>query len=121
MYINCKTYFSFRYGTFSTEELVSVAVELGLSSIALTNINNTCDVWDFVDHCKQAGIRPIAGAEIRNGNRFMYVLLAVNNFGLEKINAFISEHQHRKIAFPCRPVFSHEVVVIYPLNDTDVA
>src|SRR5688572_9264115 len=113
MYINCKTYFSFRYGTFSTEELVTAAGEHGLSSIALTNINNTCDVWDFVDHCKQAGIKPIAGAEIRNEDRFMYLLLAVNNSGFEKINAFISQHLHDKVTFPRRPVFDHEVIVIY--------
>jgi DNA-directed DNA polymerase III PolC len=121
MYINCKTYFSFRYGTFSTEELVTAAGEHGLSSIALTNINNTCDVWDFVDHCKQAGIKPIAGAEIRNEDRFMYLLLAVNNSGFEKINAFISQHLHDKVTFPRRPVFDHEVIVIYPLADTDAA
>ena len=30
MYINCKTYYSFRYGTFSTEALVNTAAEAGI-------------------------------------------------------------------------------------------
>ena len=76
MYLNCKTNFSFRYGTFKTEELVNEAEALGVKAMAITNINNTCDVWDFVDHCLQAGIKAIAGAEIRNDNHFLYLLLA---------------------------------------------
>ena len=64
MYLNCKTNFSFRYGTFKTEELVAEAESLGVTTMAITNINNTCDVWDFVDHCNEAGIKPVAGAEI---------------------------------------------------------
>ena len=47
MYLNCKTYYSFRYGTMSTEELVTTAVDKGVSTLALTNINSTCDVWEF--------------------------------------------------------------------------
>ena len=90
MYLNCKTYFSFRYGTFGTEELVRQAAELGIEQIALTNINNTCDAWDFVDYCRQYGIKPILGAEIRNGSELCYILLAKNNRGFEQINRFIS-------------------------------
>src|SRR6478672_11995185 len=101
MYVNCKTYFSFRYGTYSTEELVKQAADLGISRLALTNINNTCDAWDFVDHCRQAGIKPILGAEIRGENGLCYILLAKNNQGFRQINKFISNH-HEK-SFPKRP------------------
>jgi DNA polymerase-3 subunit alpha len=62
MYLNCKSYFSFRYGTFSTNELILEAVEAGASTLALTNINNTCDLWDFVEACEQHQLKPIAGA-----------------------------------------------------------
>jgi hypothetical protein len=115
MYLNCKTWFSFLYGTFKTEELVQAAVEAGATTIALTNINSTCDIWDFVDFCKQHPIKPVAGAEIRNGSTFMYILLAKNNNGLQLINRFISEHLHTKTDFPARPEFE-DVWVIYALN-----
>jgi len=114
MYLNCKTYFSFRYGTFSTEELVKQAVEAGASSLALTNINNTCDLWDFVDFCKAEAIKPIAGAEIRNENELLYILLAKNNSGLLSINQFISNCLQLKIPFPAQPAINTEVWIIFP-------
>ena len=119
MYLNCKTYFSFRYGTFGTEELVKKAVDLGISQLALTNINNTCDVWDFVDYCRQNQIKPVPGAEIRNGNEFCYILLAKNNSGLEQINRFISEHVQEEKKFPKRPALS-DIFCIYPFGSFSV-
>jgi DNA-directed DNA polymerase III PolC len=115
MYLNCKTYFSFRYGTFGTEELVKRAAGLGISQLALTNINNTCDAWDFVDFCRQNQIKPILGSEIRNGSELCYILLAKNNRGLEQINRFISEHLQEEKPFPKRPDLT-DVYCIYPLG-----
>src|SRR4051812_19309711 len=112
MYLNCKTWFSFLYGTFPTEELVKTAVEVGATAIALTNINSTCDTWDFVDYCSQHSIKPVAGAEIRNDSMFMYILLAKNNNGFQQINRFISEHLQSKKDFPARPAFNDEVIII---------
>lgn len=103
MYLNCKTYFSFRYGTFGTEELVKAAVELGATALALTNINSTCDAWDFVKFCLEQNIKPILGAEIRNGDELLYILLAANNRGFRAINQFISQHLKGKMDFPSSP------------------
>lgn len=100
MYINCKTYFSFRYGTFSTQELVKVAVDNGIGSLALTNINSTCDIWDFVKYCREDGIKPIAGVEIRNEDKLLYILIAANNNGLTWIHEFLSVHLQEKKDFP---------------------
>lgn len=49
--LNCKIYFSFHYGTFSTRELVETEVDKGVTALAITNINSTCDVWEFVKVC----------------------------------------------------------------------
>src|SRR3984957_20559852 len=107
MYL-CKTYFSFKYGTYSTAALVGSGVEAGATVLALTNINSTCDTWDFVQYCQEAGIRPIAGAEIRNGNRLLYILLAANNAGFQRINAFLSEYLLKKEDFPDTPTGLYE-------------
>lgn len=98
--MNCKTWYSFRYGTISTAELVQMAVDKGVSSLALTNINSTCDVWDFVKLCREAGIKPVAGVEIRNGDRLLYLLLACNDTGLADIHTFLSERLIIKMDFP---------------------
>jgi len=88
----------------------------GANTLALTNINTTADLWDFVEACVAAGIRPIAGAEIRNQQQMLYILLAKNSAGLDLINGFLSEHLQQKKDFPKRPGFTGEVSVIYPLD-----
>lgn len=100
MYLNCKTFYSFCYGTFSTEELVKAAVEAGASALALTNINSTYDHWNFVKLCREQGIKPLCGVEIRNGHELLYILLAANNEGLAWIHGFLSEHLMEKKEFP---------------------
>ena len=116
MYLNCKTWFSFLYGTFQTEELAKTGVEIGATAMALTNINSTCDVWDFVDYCNQNSIKPVAGAEIRNDSTSLYILLAKNNSGFQQINRFISKHVQTKTAFPVKPEFNEEVIIIYAFS-----
>lgn len=116
MYLNCKTWFSLRYGTYRIEELVSAAVANGQTQLALTNINSTCDTWDFVEECRKAGIKPVAGAEVRNGSRFLYILLAKNNEGFASINRFLSVHLQEAQPFPERPFFSENVFIIYPFG-----
>lgn len=122
MYLNCKTYYSFRYGTFSTEDLVKAALDKGVTTLALTNINNTCDLWEFVRLCREEGIKPIPGVEVRNGDQFLYLLIAANNRGMEWINEFLSRHLQEEIPFPGRTESQHfftdswDGFVIYPLG-----
>ena len=110
------------YGTFSTKELVQAAVEQGATAMALTNINSTCDVWDFVQYCREEGIKPIAGVEIRNSGTLLYILLAANNRGLEWIHRFVSDHIQSSKAFPLQLVAAHffdylsDGFVVYPLH-----
>lgn len=120
MYLNCKTWFSYRYGTYKTKNLVADAHAKGLKTLALTNINTTTDIWDFVRACNEAGIDPIAGTEIRNGDDPEYLLLARNTDGLLAINRFLSEHLQAGKSFPRRPEFPDETLwVIYPLGHID--
>jgi DNA polymerase III alpha subunit len=122
MYLNCKTYFSFRYGTFSSKELVKAAVDNGVTALALTNINSTCDIWDFVKYCREEGIKPITGAEVRNKGQLLYILIAANNNGLLWINEFLSQHFQEDKPFPIvaleEPFFTDisDGFVIYPLG-----
>ncbi|MEO7982598.1 MAG: DNA polymerase III subunit alpha [Bacteroidota bacterium] len=100
MYINCHTYFTLHYGTFSTKELVDIAVDKGVTALALTNINSTCDVWPFVQLCRDNKVKPIVGVEIRNGDKLLYLLIAANNKGYGWINQFLSEYLITKKDFP---------------------
>ena len=68
MYLNCHSYYSLRYGTFSEIELLQLAKENNIASIALTDINNTSACLNFVQQAKKQGIKPIVGVDFRNGN-----------------------------------------------------
>lgn len=120
-----KTWFSFNYGTFSTAALIKEGVEAGATSLVLANINSTCDAWDFVQYCREEGIRPILGAEIREDNQLLYILLAANNEGYRQINDFLSDHLLAKKPFPPRTEMTAYfpeaagVFIIYPLGSRE--
>jgi len=113
MYLNCKTYFSLRYGTISTKDLVKTARQMGITSLALTNINMTADVWTFVKECHENDIKPIIGLECRNGHIFKYVLLARSMQGWFHINRFLSTHLQDELPFPDRAPALPDTYVIY--------
>jgi len=120
MYLNCKTFFSYRWGTFSTDALVREGAEKGATTMALTNINNTSDWWDFFAACGEAGIRPLLGVELRNEHTFLGLLIARNNAGLLQINTFLTEHLQEKKPFPEDFSFP-DAWTIYPLGKKDPA
>ncbi|WP_109694094.1 DNA polymerase III subunit alpha [Chitinophaga deserti] len=113
MYLNCKSWFSLRYGTIRTDELVATAKAHGITSLALTNINATTDAWMFVQECMQHDIKPILGLECRNGAAFRYILLARNMDGWLSINRFLSRHLQSEEPFPEQAPFLPETFVIY--------
>ncbi len=77
MYLNCHSYHSLRYGTLSLDELVQQAKACNVKVLALTDINTITGIYDFAKACKEAGIKPIVGMEIRdNVNRLLYITLA---------------------------------------------
>ena len=117
MYLNCHTSYSLRYGTLSVRDLVQQARSCGVHTLALTDINNTTGCIEFVKACHEHGIRPVAGAEVRNGDRLMYVCLAHNNEGFREINDFITAHHFSGEPFPDKaPRFNHAFVV-YPWHE----
>jgi DNA polymerase-3 subunit alpha len=61
MYLNCHSYYSLRYGTLSIEKLVETAKVCGVTTLALTDINNSSGIVEFVNTCRENGLRPVAG------------------------------------------------------------
>jgi len=91
----------------SVKMLVQAAVENGVPALAITNINSTCDLWDFVMECRAENIKPLVGVEIWNDNQLLYILLAANNTGLNWINEFLSSHLMEEKPFPASPIEKH--------------
>ncbi|WP_245576476.1 DNA polymerase III subunit alpha [Flexithrix dorotheae] len=119
MYLNCHTYYSFRYGTLSPKELVEEALRFEVETLVLTDINNTSAVFDFIGFCREKGIKPVVGIEFRSEQKeeLEYIGIAQNNEGFRELNELLSGRQEqagdifRKKKEDCKHVF-----FIYPFN-----
>lgn len=125
MYLNCHTYYSLRYGTFSEEALLQLALENHVTQLVLTDINNTSAGLNFVRKAVEYDIKPILGIDFRNGVTPCFVGIAKNNKGYEELNHFLSKHLHEDKEFPARAPIFNNAYVVYPfekvvLNDQTV-
>ncbi len=94
MYLNCHSYYSFKYGTMSSEQLLQEARRKGISCLALTDINNTTGILDFFRLAKKFAeeykVKPVAGIDFRNGNEQQFVGIAKNHNGFYELNKFLT-------------------------------
>lgn len=116
MYLNCHTYYSLRYGTFSTEELCRLAQSFGVKQLAVTDINNTSACLEFIKMAPDYDLKPLVGIDFRNGAEQQYVAIARNNEGYRELNAYLSEHLHQQKAFPSEAPKFENSFIIYPLE-----
>lgn len=107
------SYYSLRYGTLSPEKLAELAAAKELKVLALTDINGSQGVPDFIKACQEKDIKPIVGIEFRNKDRYLYTAVARNHQGLYELNEFLTEHNFSKTAFPLLPPVFHNVMIIY--------
>ncbi len=117
MYLNCHSYHSLRYGTIPLESLVEQAVSLGIKTLALTDINTVTGIYDFYKTCEKAGIKAVAGVEIRKNNRLLYIALARRFEGIGEICRLLTTHLRDGAELPETAPEFQEVFVVYPLEN----
>lgn len=115
MLLNCHTYYSFCYGTFSVEELLHEVQRNGYTAFALTDINNTSACIDTIRQAKARGIKPLIGIDFRNDTQQKYIGIARNNEGFRELNEHLSHHLHNKHAFAEQAPEFQQTYIIYPL------
>ncbi len=64
-HLHVRSWFSFLAGGSAPEDYVNRAYEMGMKTLALTDVNGVYGVVRFQKVCRDAGIRPIFGAEVR--------------------------------------------------------
>ncbi|MCX7548146.1 DNA polymerase III subunit alpha [Xanthomarina sp. F1114] len=116
MYLNCHSYYSLRYGTFSEIELLELAKNNGISSLALTDINNTSACLNFIKQAKKHNIKPLIGVDFRNGAKQQFVGIAKNNSGFQELNSLLSHHLENKKAIANKAPEFQNVFIIYPFE-----
>src|SRR5258705_1910948 len=116
MFLNCHSFFSFKYGTMSPAQLLAEAKQKGASCLALTDINNTSGILDFFRLSEKAHIKPLAGIDFRNGVGQKFIGIAKNMEGFREMNAFLSHHLHSGEPIPDRAPRFENAFVIYPFS-----
>ena len=114
MYLNCHTYYSLRYGTIKPEQLLAMASERGIQTLALTDINSTSACLDFIRLSRTYQIKPVVGVDFRNGAKQQFIMLAKNNNGFLNINNYLSKFLHNsKLNIPDKAAPLAHTFVIY--------
>ncbi|WP_439151039.1 DNA polymerase III subunit alpha [Winogradskyella sp.] len=116
MYLNCHTYYSLRYGTIKPEQLLAIASENGVQTLALTDINTTSACLDIVRLSKKYKVKPVLGVDFRNKAQQEFILIAKNNNGFQNINDYLSRFLHNHdLKIPERPEhILDDCFVVYP-------
>ncbi|WP_115460944.1 DNA polymerase III subunit alpha [Winogradskyella aurantiaca] len=116
MYLNCHTYYSLRYGTIKPEQLLAIASENGVKTLALTDINSTTACLDVMRLSKKYKIKPVLGVDFRNSAQQQFILIAKSNKGFQNINNYLSTFLHQPNSrIPERPEYVLEdCYAIYP-------
>ncbi len=118
MFLNCHSWFSFKYGVMKPETLLEEAAKAGVRTLALTDIHCTAGIPDLVrDAETRFGVRPVAGIEFRQGPRLLYVGIAANNDGFQRLNELLSPHLLDGDALPERAPELDDVFFIYPFTN----
>ena len=118
MYLNAHSYFSFKYGTLSIEDVIFTSIEMGMETIALTEINNTSSALDFIRLSKKNRFSPVNGIDFRNGNNQQYIGLAIDNNGYYELNKYLSKHLHHNLEFMLIAPSFYAAYIIYPYEKT---
>ena len=103
MHVHCHSWFSLRYGLMQPRELLTEAQNAGITTLALTDINNTSAHWDFVRLAPEYGIRPVVGIDFRNKGDDdglpLYIGLANNPDGYARLCAHLNRHLNEHQSF----------------------
>ena len=100
----------------SVENLVEQAAGKGVQALALTDINNSMGIMDFIKACRQHSLHPVAGIEFRDGNRLLYTALARNNGGFRELNEFLTACHVNKQPLPADPPPFKDAWTIFPFG-----
>lgn len=118
MLLNCHTYFSYKFGTISIEDLVQEAKLKAYNSIVLSDINNTSACLDFIRQCEKEQIKPILGIDFRNGVQQQYIGIAQDNEGFQLLNEHLTTHLHSGKEFTAKAPKLSGSYIIYPFESS---
>lgn len=116
MFFNAHSCYSLRYGVVLPDELLQIAQNNGCRHLVLADINSVSACIPFLKNAPQYTVNPIVGVDCRNGAQRAFILIAKNNAGFERINAFLTHLLHTKKPIPTTAPQLNDVYVVYPFQ-----
>ena len=98
----------------AVEELLKYAQLQGVTSMALTDINNTSGCLDFLRLAPKYAVKPLVGIDFRNGNQQLFTGIAKNNDGFRELNEFLTYYRTRHQPLPEKAPQFLNCFIIYP-------
>jgi len=114
MYLNVHSQYSLRYGTLSIKQLLEQAKALGITQMALTDINNSTGAVEFIRECHKQGLKAITGIEFRRASTLLYIGIAANREGMKELNDFLTFYNLNGMELPDQPWDFQNAYIIYP-------
>jgi len=118
VYLNCHTWFSFKYGTLSVDALFDEAKRYGVHKLVLTEINNTASYIEMLriiaERKNDYDLEIALGMEFREDHALQFIALARNNRGFENINRYRSHLNNQEEKVPARAPEIEETYILYP-------
>lgn len=96
------SHYSFLDATLSPVAIVQLARRHGLPAVALTDTGNLHGAVEFVQAAKEAGVKPILGAELRLGDQPLLLYVASAR-GWHNLCRLLSNHAGRTNRAPTKP------------------
>lgn len=116
MFLNCHSYFSFKYGTLSIPRILEIAREKGITRFALTDINNTSGCLEMMREAPKYGLMPTLGIDFREGVQPLYVGIAQNQEGFAELNRYLSFYLQSGEKIPPKAPRLPYTYFIYPFG-----
>jgi DNA polymerase-3 subunit alpha len=98
------------------DQLLDQAVVNGIPVLALTDINTSMGIPEFIRKAKERKIRPVAGIEFRNKDELVFIGVAKNREGLRELNEYLTWHNMKKLDFDLEGWDFRNVFVVYPFG-----
>lgn len=110
-HLHVHSHFSLLQALPKIKDLVGAAKEQGLTSLALTDLDNLYGTIEFIKECKSAEIKPIIGLDAHVGETERILLWAENEAGYKNLLKLVTDSH---IAMQDgKPVLTHELLTKY--------
>ena len=116
--LQVKTSYSILNSLNDIKKLVSLAVNYGYVSLAITDDNNMFGVMEFYEECKKNNIKPIIGIELTVNDSHI-LLYAKNNLGYKNIIKLSTITSERKVTQEDLEKYKDNLILIMPFSFYD--